>query len=123
MVQGTKLPGIMVHPDRFFFGPCLTTSEYWSEYSSYNFLNHVKATANCVCGWSANLESKWLAVFCSLRRLLLGTLLFEITFNCWRFRHYLRAAFICIMLTRLMWLVGTLMRLVGILDVVCGTLK
>ncbi len=37
----------------------------------------------CVCGWSANLESKLLAVFCSLRRLLLATLLFEISFN-WR---------------------------------------
>ncbi len=36
-----------------------------------------------MCGWSANLESKLLAVFCSLRRLLLGTLLFEISFN-WR---------------------------------------
>ncbi len=34
-----------------------------------------------MCGWSANLESKLLAVFCSLRRLLLGTLLFEISFN------------------------------------------
>ncbi len=37
----------------------------------------------CVCEWSANLESKLLAVFCSLRRLLLATLLFEISFN-WR---------------------------------------
>ncbi len=37
----------------------------------------------CVCGWSANLESKLLAVFCSLRRLLLATLPFEISFN-WR---------------------------------------
>ncbi len=32
---------------------------------------------------SANLESKLLAVFCSLRRLLLSTLLFEISFI-WR---------------------------------------
>ncbi len=43
----------------------------------------VPGAANCVCGWSANLESKWLAVFCSLRRLLLGTLLLQISFN-WR---------------------------------------
>ncbi len=33
--------------------------------------------------WNPSLESKWLAVFCSLRRLLLGTLLLEISFN-WR---------------------------------------
>ncbi len=43
----------------------------------------LKGRTNCVCGWSANLESKLLAVLCSLRRLLLGTLLFEISFN-WR---------------------------------------
>ncbi len=46
----------------------------------------------------------------------------QLAYN-WRFRHYIRAGFICIMLTRLMWLVGTLMWLVGILDVACGTLK
>ncbi len=40
------------------------------------YAKQVKVGTICVCGWSANLESKLLAVFCSLRRLLLGTLLF-----------------------------------------------
>ncbi len=46
-------------------------------------LGQFKGGTLCMCGWSANLESKLLAVFCSLRRLLLATLLFEISFN-WR---------------------------------------
>ncbi len=34
-----------------------------------NYYLEIQGAANCMCGWSANQESKWLAVFCSLRRL------------------------------------------------------
>ncbi len=56
----------------------------YSKVSSSSLLRlSLKVGTICVCGWSANLESKLLAVFCSLSRLLLATLLFEISFI-WR---------------------------------------
>ncbi len=55
---------------------CTALSGLPSTLASSQKIRYFKVGTICVCGWSANLESKLLAVFCSLRRLLLGTLLF-----------------------------------------------
>ncbi len=47
-----------------------------------------------MCRWSANLEFKWLAVFCSLKetaaRHFIIRNFIQLAYN-WRFRHYIRA--------------------------------
>ncbi len=69
-----------------------------------------------------------IAVFCSISRLVLGRLLFKITFN-WRIiGDFSKASCwcshaLCIMLNGLMLEVGTVKWMLGLFDVVCDTLK